>query len=151
MLKENIFSYIDAHWEVKSDSLGDILSSSEKSIIFFYPKNDTPGCTIENKDFSCLSEEFHKKWIQLIWVSKDSMDSHHNFREKHNLNILQISDPELVLHKHFSAFGEKNNYGKIVLWVIRSTFLIDKQWNILKSWKNIKAKWHAEKVLRELD
>ena len=61
MLLQNIISYIDTVWEQKIDTLSNILSTSEKSIIFFYPKNDTPGCTLENKDFSCLSDEFRKK------------------------------------------------------------------------------------------
>ena len=150
MLLENTFSYINIHGELESKTLKDILSVSEKSIIFFYPKNDTPWCTIENKDFSCLKSEFQQKGIQLIWISKDTPESHLNFRDKHELDIIQISDPDLFLHKHFSAYWEKNNYWKIILWVIRSTFLVDKEWNILKSWKNVRAKWHAEKVVREI-
>jgi len=150
MILDKTFSYIENDATVDKWLFWEIIRKSDKSLVFFYPKNDTPGCTIENKDFSCLQKDYALKWIQLIWVSKDSIESHRDFREKYNLNLLQISDPELVLHKHFSAYWEKNNYGKVVLWVIRSTFLIDSKWNILKSWKNVRAKWHAEKVLREI-
>ena len=112
MVLENIFSYIDYEWDIKSESLRNILSHSEKSIIFFYPKNDTPWCTIENKDFSCLKNKFQQKGIQLIGVSKDTPESHLKFRDKYILDIIQISDPDLSLHKHFSAYWEKNNYWK---------------------------------------
>ena len=145
------YSYIDNDDILKQWTIDDILSKSARNLVFFYPKNDTPGCTIENKDFSCLQKDFLSKGIQLIWISKDSLESHTKFRQKYGLHFIQISDPELSLHKYFSAYWEKNNYGKIILWVIRSTFLLDSKWNILKSWKNVRAKWHAEKVLRELD
>ncbi|MCH8518255.1 peroxiredoxin [Candidatus Gracilibacteria bacterium] len=150
MVHKTIFSYIDTVGKVQSGALEDILSLSEKSLLYFYPKNDTPGCTIENKDFTCLKENFNQKGIQIIGISKDSIESHEMFREKHKLSVIQLSDPELILHKYFGAYGEKNNYGKIITGVIRSTFLLDKSGNILKFWKNVKAKGHAEKILNEV-
>jgi len=145
--KYDVVSY---NWNISTFTLKEILSLWEKTLLYFYPKDNTPGCTIENKDFSCLKEEFSKIWIVVIWVSKDSISSHKKFIESQDLKINLISDPELTLHKHFWAYWEKNNYWKIVTWVIRSTFLVDKEGNILKSWKNVKATNHAQKVLKEL-
>jgi len=145
--KYDVVSY---NWNISTFTLKEILSLWEKTLLYFYPKDNTPGCTIENKDFSCLKEEFSKIWIVVIWVSKDSIYSHKKFIESQDLKINLISDPELTLHKHFWAYWEKNNYWKIVTWVIRSTFLVDNEGNILKSWKNVKATNHAQKVLKEL-
>ncbi len=138
-------------WDsVQQTTMKDILTQSEKTLLYFYPKNDTPGCTLENTDFTTLKWDFKNLWIQLIWVSKDSKESHQKFCWKYSLQNALISDPELVLHNFFGAFWEKNNYGKIVQWVIRSTFLLDKEGNILKSWKNVKATNHANKILKEV-
>lgn len=97
-----------------------------------------------------MVDDFKKLGITLVGVSRDSVESHQKFISGHDLQIDLISDPELVLHKELGAFGEKNNYGKIVQGVIRSTFLFDSEGNILQEWKNVRAKGHAEKVLREL-
>jgi len=145
--KYKALAYTGEEWEF---TLKELLSFWDKTILYFYPKDDTPGCTIENKDFSCLKDKFKELWIIIIWVSKDSIDSHKKFIKNHDLEIDLISDPDLILHKELWAYGEKNNYWKIVQWVIRSTFLFDKSWNLLKEWKNVRAKWHAEKILREL-
>lgn len=137
-------------WEVGDFTLSDLLSFSEKTLLFFYPKDNTPGCTVENKDFSCLVWDFKKLWITLIWVSKDSIESHKKFIEKQELKIDLISDPELALHNELWVYGEKKNYWKTYMWVIRSTFLLDKKGSILEEWKNVRAKWHAERILKEL-
>lgn len=138
-------------WEsVQETTLKDILAQSEKTLLYFYPKNDTPGCTLENTDFTALRWEFQALWIQLVWISKDGVESHQKFCWKYSLQNSLISDPELVLHNFFGAYGEKNNYGKIVQGVIRSTILLDREGNIIKSWKNVKATGHANKILREV-
>lgn len=137
-------------WEVLEKSLKEIFSQSEKTLLYFYPKDNTPGCTLENKDFSCLKNNFEEKWIKIIWVSKDSIESHKKFTEKQGIENALISDSELVLHKELWAFWEKNNYWKIVQGVIRSTFLFDSDWNILKEYKNVKATGHAERILKEM-
>lgn len=134
--------------EVANMDLKTLLSFSDKTILYFYPKDNTPGCTIENKDFSCMIQEFKDAWITVIWVSKDSVESHQKFIEKQELKVDLISDPELILHKELGAYGEKNNYGKIVQGVIRSTFLINKDGEILEEWRNIRAKGHAERILK---
>jgi len=123
-------------WETWEFSLADLLSFSEKTLLFFYPKDNTPGCTVENKDFSCLVSQFK--------------DSHQKFIERQELKVDLISDPDLVLHKQLSAYGEKKNYWKVYMGVIRSTFLLDKKWNVLNEWRNIRAKGHAERILKEL-
>lgn len=136
-------------WESKKLSINEVLWE-DKTIFYFYPKDNTPWCTLENKDFTCLKDKFKEKWIKLIWVSKDSIESHKKFVEKQGLEIDLISDPELVLHKELSTYWEKNNYWKIVMWIIRSTFLVDNKWNILNEWRNIRATGHAARILKVL-
>lgn len=137
-------------WEVLEKSLKEIFSESEKTLLYFYPKDNTPGCTLENKDFSCLKKNFEEKWIKIVWVSKDSIESHKKFIEKQGIENPLISDTELILHKELWAFWEKNNYWKIVQGVIRSTFLFDSEWNILKEYRNVRATWHAERILKDI-
>ena len=144
-----IYTFIQ--WEKEGKSLlNDIFSWKEKTLLYFYPRDNTPGCTLEAKDFTCLEKEFQKLWIGLLGVSKDTIDSHKKFIADHQITFPLISDENLELHKQFWAYGEKNNYWKIIQGVIRSTFLIDSTWNIIKAWRNVKATGHAEKVLKEL-
>lgn len=145
------FKVLTPNLEVKEISLKDLISKFDKTILYFYPKDNTPWCTLENKDFSCLKQKFNDLWINLIWISKDNIDDHKKFILEHKLWNFLISDENLELHKHFWAYWEKNNYWKIITWVIRSTFLLDNNWNILKSWKNVKATNHAEKILKEVN
>ncbi len=146
----NKYNILNASWEEQNISLKDILSQNDKTILYFYPRDNTPGCTTENKDFSALKLEFEKAWISLVWVSKDSIESHKKFAIKQELSVELISDPDLILHKEFWAYWEKNNYWKIVQWVIRSSFLVNKSWEILSEYRNIRAKWHANRLLEEL-
>ncbi len=146
---ENKYDVLLASWEVKNLPLKDILGDN-KTILYFYPKDNTPGCTIENKDFSSLKSEFEELDYKLVWVSKDSIESHKKFVEKQDLVNDLISDPDLILHKKLWAYWEKNNYWKIVYWVIRSTFIVDNSWEVIKEYRNIRAKGHAERVLKEL-
>lgn len=145
------YSAVNADGEVAELSLREIFSFSEKILVYFYPKDNTPGCTVENKDFSCMKDEYKQLWITCVWISKDSVDSHKKFISNQGLEIDLISDPDLLLHKQLGAFGEKNNYGKIVQGVIRSTFLFNRDGKILQEWRNVRAKWHAAKVMREIE
>jgi len=147
---ENRFQAITSSWETAELSFKDIISYWDYTLLYFYPADNTPGCTLENKSFSSLKNDFQDLWIVLVWVSKNSIASHKDFIENHDLQIDLISDPELILHKELWAYGEKNNYWKIVTWVIRSTFLLNKNWEIIQEWRNVRAKGHAEKVLREI-
>lgn len=128
----------------------DILKKSKKNLVYFYPKNDTPWCIKENVWFNEEKTKFLSAWIQIIWISKDSIESHKKFACKYGLTNILVSDTNLELHKYFWAYWEKNNYWKIVLWVIRSTFLLDDNWNIIKEFKNVKATGHHLKMLKEL-
>lgn len=141
---------LSSQGQVVNLSLSEIFLNSEKTLLYVYPRDNTPWCTLENKDFSCMIQDFHKLGIVLLWLSQDDIQSHKKFQSEHDLHIDLISDPELILHKELWAYGEKNNYGKIVQGVIRSTFLFDRQWNLLKSWKNVKATAHVAKILKEL-
>jgi peroxiredoxin Q/BCP len=144
------FPILNSDWTEWETSLKDLFSKNEKTLLYFYPKDNTPWCTLENKAFNFLKPEFNALWIKLVWISRDNIESHKKFVKNLSLENDLISDPTLELHKFFGAYGEKNNYWKIVEWVIRSTFLLDKEGNIIKSWINVKATNHAEKVLNEL-
>jgi thioredoxin-dependent peroxiredoxin len=148
-MSSKIYSFVQ--WEQEGKiSLDTLFKEREKTLIYFYPRDNTPGCTVEARDFTCLEKEFQKLWIGLIGVSQDSITSHKKFIADHQISFPLISDEALELHKQFWAYGEKNNYWKIIQGVIRSTFLIDSTWNILKAWRNVKATGHAEKILKEL-
>lgn len=130
--------------------LEDILKMRTKTLLYFYPKDNTPGCTMESKDFTCLKQKFDDLWIQIVGVSKDDVESHKKFIASEGLDLVLVSDISWELHNEFWVIGEKNMYGKISVWVIRSTFLLDDSWKVLKEWRNVKATGHAEKVLREV-
>ena len=142
---------IDSNGDEISISLKELFSRWEKTLLYFYPKDNTPGCTTENKDFSDMLNDYENLGVQLVGVSRDTVDSHKNFCNKHNLKVMLLSDEDLELHKELGAYWEKNNYGKIVQGVIRSTFLFNKEWKLLSEWKNVRAKWHAERILKELE
>jgi peroxiredoxin Q/BCP len=117
------------------------------TVLYFYPKDNTSGCTLEAQEFDALRTWFADRGVQIIGVSKDSHKSHCSFIEKHWLWIPLISDPEWLLHKQFGAVGEKSMYGKKYIGTIRSTFLLDSSWNVVYHWPNVQARWHAQEVL----
>jgi peroxiredoxin Q/BCP len=119
-------------------------------VLYFYPKDNTPGCTTEAKEFSELIEEFEKLNAIIIGISPDSPKKHCNFIEKHNLKITLLSDEEKNVIKEFGAWGKKKMYGKEYEGLIRSTFIINPESKIVKEYKNVKAKGHAKKVLEDL-
>lgn len=131
-------------------SFDDLLQWYDKTIVYFYPKDDTPWCTIQANDFSANIQAFRDLWVQVVWISKDDHTSHCSFIKKHGLHIPLITDTDLTLHNKFGTRWEKNMYGKKVMATIRSTFLLDKNWNILQERKNVKADGHVEKVLAYL-
>ncbi|SIQ94699.1 peroxiredoxin Q/BCP [Rhizobium sp. RU33A] len=117
-------------------------------ILYFYPKDDTSGCTTEAVDFSGLTDEFAKLGATVIGVSPDSVKSHDKFAAKHNLSVVLAADEE---HKALEAYGvwkEKSMYGKTYMGVERSTFLIDKSGKIAEVWRKVKVPGHAEAVLK---
>ena len=117
-------------------------------VLYFYPKDDTSGCTTEAIDFSGLAGEFEKIGATVIGVSPDSVKSHDKFAAKHNLSIVLAADEE---HKALEAYGvwkEKSMYGKTYMGVERSTFLIDKAGKVADVWRKVKVPGHAEAVLK---
>ena len=119
-------------------------------VLYFYPKDDTPGCTTEAKDFSCMVADFRKAGAEVIGVSPDSAKSHAKFREKHALEIKLASDEDKSVAEAFGSWVEKSMYGKKYMGVDRSTFLIDKAGRISKVWRKVKVAGHAQAVLDEV-
>lgn len=115
-------------------------------VLYFYPKDDTPGCTTEAKDFAALTKQFEKADTVIIGISKDDLKSHDKFRAKYELPFALASDDSGIA-ENFGVWGEKNMYGKKYMGIVRSTFLIDKSGNISKSWPKVSVTGHAAEVL----
>ena len=122
--------------------------AGKPAVIFFYPKDDTPGCTTENKDFSALSGEFAKAGVQLLGISKDPPAKHQKFIAKHDLSAPLASDAEDGgLSDALGIWTEKKNYGRTYMGMVRTTYLLDKDGKIARVWNKVKVKGHAEEVL----
>ena len=119
-------------------------------VIYFYPKDDTPGCTIETNDFNKLLSEFKKLECEVFGISKDSLKSHDKFRDKYRIKFDLISDEEIKVLKKYNVWGKKKFMGREFMGIIRSTYLIDKKGKILKVWDNVKVKNHAKEVFETL-
>ena len=116
-------------------------------VLYFYPKDDTSGCTAEAKDFSCMIEDFNKAGAEVIGVSPDSAASHAKFRKKYELTVRLAADEEKAVCEAYGVWVEKSMYGRKYMGVERSTFLIDKSGRIAKSWRKVKVPGHAAEVL----
>jgi thioredoxin-dependent peroxiredoxin len=116
-------------------------------VLYFYPRDNTPGCTREAIDFSEALEKFEAAGTNVIGISRDTTRSHSKFREKHDLRIELLSDPDLVAHNLFDAYGEKTMYGKKVQGTLRSTFVIDEKGKVIRAFRNVKLEGHVEAVL----
>ncbi|MFN3568407.1 MAG: peroxiredoxin [Caldimicrobium sp.] len=127
--------------------LKDYLDKDKDILLYFYPKDNTPGCTQEACDFRD-NLNLLKDFAIVVGVSPDSIQSHKKFQAKHNLNFILASDPELKVIKEYGAFGEKQSYGKKTMGVIRSTFIILPKGKIKKFWKNVKVKGHIIEILK---
>jgi thioredoxin-dependent peroxiredoxin len=132
----------------KKISLADF--AGKTLVVYFYPRDNTPGCTREAIAFSGARAAFEKAGATVVGVSKDSIASHCKFRDQHKLSIPLLSDPDLFVHKAFGAYGEKTMYGKKVEGVIRSTFVIDGNGIITKAFPSVKVDGHDEQVLKAL-
>ena len=119
-------------------------------VIYFYPKDDTPGCTIETNDFNKLLPKFKKLNCEVLGVSKDSLKSHEKFREKYKIKFNLLADEEIKVLKKYKVWGKKKFMGREFMGIIRTTFLIDKKGKIIKIWDNVKVKDHAKEVLETL-
>ena len=119
-----------------------------KLVLFFYPKDDTPGCTTENKDFTALKEEFDKAGVALLGVSKDPPAKHGRFIARHGLSAPLASDAETGgLSDALGIWTEKKNYGRTYMGMERTTYLVDAAGRIARVWRKVKVKGHAEEVL----
>lgn len=122
--------------------------AGKKLVIFFYPKDNTPGCTTEAKDFSALKGEFDAAGVELLGVSKDSAKKHQNFIAKHDLTTPLATDAESDgLSDALGIWTEKKMYGKTYLGMVRSTYLVSADGVIVEAWNKVKVKGHAEEVL----
>ena len=122
--------------------------NGQKLVIFFYPKDNTPGCTTEAKDFSSLKSEFEKVGVALLGVSKDSPKKHQNFIAKHDLTVDLASDAEEGgLSDQIGVWTEKKNYGRTYMGMVRTTYLVNADGKIAQVWNKVRVKEHAAKVL----
>ncbi|HET9047525.1 MAG TPA: peroxiredoxin [Chiayiivirga sp.] len=119
-------------------------------VLYFYPKDNTPGCTLEAQDFRDLAAEFDLAGARILGVSRDSLKSHQNFCNKHDLPFALVSDPDETLCRTFDVMREKTLYGRTHIGIERSTFLIDPQQRIIKAWRGVKVAGHAQAVLNAL-
>ena len=126
------------------DSLGNYV------VLYFYPKDNTPGCTTETIDFNKLLSNFKKLNCEIFGISKDNLESHNKFKNKFKIKFDLLADEELKLLKKYKVWGKKKFMGREFMGTIRSTYLIDKKGKILKTWENVKVKDHAKEVLETL-
>ena len=119
-------------------------------VIYFYPRDNTPGCTSEAKDFSKLYKEFKKLDCEIVGISKDDIESHKKFIDKFKIPFQLLSDEKIVVLKKYGVWGEKSMYGKKFMGIKRTTVLIDPKGKILKIWNNVKVTDHAKEVLNFL-
>ena len=140
---------VDATGQPRTYTLENLLADGKPVVLYAYPKDDTPGCTTEACDF-------RDRWptvnagVTVVGISPDTVASHQKFQQKYELNFPLLSDPDRTLMAAIGAHGEKTMYGKKVVGVIRSTFVIDPDGRLRRAWKNVKAKGHAETVLASL-
>lgn len=119
----------------------------KRIVLYFYPKDSTPGCTTEGQEFRDLHGKFKRKNTVILGVSRDSLKSHENFKAKHDFPFALLSDSDEKLCQIFDVIKEKNMYGRKVFGVERSTFLIDENGVLREEWRKVKAKGHAQAVL----
>ncbi len=134
--------------EGKTVSLSEF--KGKKVVVYFYPKDDTPGCTKEACSFRDAYDDFLAKGAVVIGISADDSDSHQKFRKKYGLPFYLLSDEEHKALESYGAWGEKNNYGKIVMGIIRSTFVVDENGYLIKVFPKVTPENHAKEVLEIL-
>tara|TARA_A100001011_G_C14118955_1_gene760389 strand:- start:90 stop:557 length:468 start_codon:yes stop_codon:yes gene_type:complete len=120
-------------------------------ILYFYPKDDTPGCTLEAKDFSKLNKLINKYNTIIFGISRDSIESHKKFKKKYKIKFDLLSDENLITIKKYGVWGKKSFLGKSYMGVVRSTFLIKSSRKIHKIWSNVRVKDHAKDVFKETE
>ncbi len=116
-------------------------------VLYFYPKDNTPGCTTEAVEFSALLAQFRALGAEVFGISKDTIESHRKFREKHGLSVPLLSDAEGHTCEDYGVWGEKKMYGRTFEGITRSTFLIDGEGKLARAWRKVRPKGHAAEVL----
>lgn len=116
-------------------------------VLFFYPQDDTPGCTSEAVGFSARLDEFHRAGAEMIGISPDSVKSHEKFRDKHGLTVMLLADQDRQAIEAYGLWGEKSMFGRTFMGVERATFIIGKNGEIFRSWRKVKVPGHVDKVL----
>ncbi len=124
--------------------------AGKKVVLYFYPKDNTPGCTKQACGFSERYPQFMEKGAVVLGISKDSVASHKRFEEKYNLGFTLLADPELAAIKAYDVWQEKKNYGKVSMGVVRTTYLIDENGIIVKAFDKVKAAENPKQMLEEL-
>ncbi|MDX2288834.1 MAG: thioredoxin-dependent thiol peroxidase [Hyphomicrobiaceae bacterium] len=119
-------------------------------VIYFYPKDDTPGCTTEAKDFSAAHEKVSAAGAVVLGISPDSVASHCKFKTKHDLAVTLLADPDKVAAQAYGVWVEKSMYGKTYMGVERSTFLVDRTGKVAAAWSKVKVKGHVDEVMAAL-
>ena len=119
----------------------------KKVVLYFYPKDNTPGCTNESKDFAAANAKFKRAGATVIGVSRDSIASHDKFRDKYDLPFHLVSDSDETACKLYDVIKEKNMYGRKVMGIERSTFLIDEKGKLRQEWRKVKVAGHVDEVL----
>lgn len=151
MLREND---IAPDFELEADD-GSRVRLSElrgrKVLLYFYPKDNTPGCTLEAQGFRDAKERIEALGARVLGVSKDSLASHAKFREKHGLNFPLLSDPEGTMIEAYGAWGEKVLYGKRSMGIIRSTVILDPKGKVVAHFPKVKVKGHVDEVIARLE
>jgi len=120
-------------------------------VIYFYPKDDTPGCTKEACSFRDFNKDIEELGAKIIGISKDNVKSHNKFIENHKLNFELLSDPETKLQDAFGVWAEKSMFGKKFIGTLRTTFLVNPDGNIVKVWEDVKPDNHAKEIYEELN
>ena len=140
-------------FSLKSDEGTEIELSELKGknvVLYFYPKDDTPGCTIEAQDFTKKIKEFEKRDCIVLGISKDNVESHCRFIEKYDLSFNLLADEDAHVCNAYGVIKEKSNFGKKYMGIERTTFLIDKMGKIVEIWRSVKVNGHVEEVLARL-
>lgn len=119
----------------------------KKVVLYFYPKDATPGCTTEAQGFRDALDDFAKLGAEIVGVSKDSVKRHDNFKAKYELPFALISDEDGVICEAYGVWQEKKNYGNTYMGIVRTTFLIDENGKVAEIWRNLRVKGHVDKVL----